>query len=347
MGVPADSVRISEPKLPNSGTNRIICLRSIEFFLLLIKKFEKSAAMKASLLLGTLTLWMATVPTMGMSELEQLRERCAAQEARIQKLEAELGKRKETTADSASSNRVKQSTSSEFSTYTVRKGDSFGKIASRFKTTPESIARINRLKLNSMIHPGQKLQVPADGSVSASAPSRATSETYRIREGDTYSSISRRYGIPVASLMAANPNVKATSMRPGQTIRLASAPASAPKAASAPAPAKTAATAMAAAPKTEQPKPAPQETAAPAPAERKAPESLANHPSPASAEPAPSPSTAEPRIQPVMINGEMTYGEFASQHGTDIDRLNDLNGLDLTSATVLARGSELYVPAQP
>ena len=43
----------------------------------------------------------------------------------------------------------------------------------------------------------------------------------------------------------------------------------------------------------------------------------------------------------------MTYGEFASKHGTDTERLNALNGLDLTHATVLAKGSELYVPAQP
>ena len=43
----------------------------------------------------------------------------------------------------------------------------------------------------------------------------------------------------------------------------------------------------------------------------------------------------------------MTYGEFASKHGTDVERLNALNGLDLTTATVLAKGSELYVPAQP
>ena len=309
--------------------------------------------MKASLLLGTLTLWAATVPTMGMSELEQLRERCAAQEARIRKLEAELGKPQEKPEPASSSNRVKESTNNGFSTYTVKKGDSLERIANRFKSSPESIARINRLKLSSVIHPGQKLQVPAGGSVpatgsvSAPAQSQAKAETYRIREGDTYFSISRRHGIPVDSLMAANPNVKATSMRPGQTIRLAGAPASSPKPASAPAPAKTKAPAMAAAPKTEEPKPAPQETPTPAPAESKAPESVANQASPASAEPAPSPSTAEPKIQPVMINGEMTYGEFASQHGTDIDRLNDLNGLDLTSATVLARGSELYVPAQP
>jgi hypothetical protein len=49
----------------------------------------------------------------------------------------------------------------------------------------------------------------------------------------------------------------------------------------------------------------------------------------------------------VTIEGEMTYGEFAAKHGTDTSRLNDLNGLDLTTATVLAKGSELYVPAQP
>ena len=43
----------------------------------------------------------------------------------------------------------------------------------------------------------------------------------------------------------------------------------------------------------------------------------------------------------------MSYGEFAAKHGTDIERLNSLNGLDLNTTTVLAKGSELYVPAQP
>jgi hypothetical protein len=55
----------------------------------------------------------------------------------------------------------------------------------------------------------------------------------------------------------------------------------------------------------------------------------------------------EKKFRPVTIDGEMTYGEFAAKHGTDAERLNALNGLDLTTATVLAKGSELYVPAQP
>jgi hypothetical protein len=51
--------------------------------------------------------------------------------------------------------------------------------------------------------------------------------------------------------------------------------------------------------------------------------------------------------QPVTIDSEITYGDFAANHGTDTERLNALNGLDLMNATVLAKGSELYVPAQP
>jgi hypothetical protein len=79
-----------------------------------------------------------------------------------------------------------------------------------------------------------------------------------------------------------------------------------------------------------QPAPTPQTEAATAPV----------------AESSPTPNT-EKKIRSVTIEGEMTYGEFAAKHGTDPDRLNDLNGLDLTHATVLAKGSELYVPAQP
>ena len=58
-------------------------------------------------------------------------------------------------------------------------------------------------------------------------------------------------------------------------------------------------------------------------------------------------ATPEKKFRSVTIEGEMTYGDFAAKHGTDAERLNALNGLDLTTATVLAKGSELYVPAQP
>ena len=305
--------------------------------------------MKASLIFVTLTLLTASLPTMGMSELEQLRNRCAAQEEQIRKLEAEVKKLQPAGSAAKSGSASQASSSGEFSSYTVKKGDSLGRIASRHKTTPEAIARMNRLKMNSVIHPGQKLRVPGGGQSSpvSTAAATAVPDTYKVREGDTYSSISRQTGIPVSSLMSANPRVKATEMRPGQTIRLVrggpaaaaepKAPVVAKKETKSPAPASEPKEADAA----PSPAPAPE-----VPAEE-TPASLASIPSPAAAESTPTPEAADRKIRPVMIDGEMTYGEFASQHGTDIDRLNDLNGLDLTSATVLARGSELYVPAQP
>lgn len=47
-----------------------------------------------------------------------------------------------------------------------------------------------------------------------------------------------------------------------------------------------------------------------------------------------------------MIENTTTAGEFAARHQTNIARLNELNGLDLTDASVLAKGSELLCPGK-
>jgi LysM repeat protein len=67
--------------------------------------------------------------------------------------------------------------------------------------------------------------------------------------------------------------------------------------------------------------------------------------SPAAEESAP--QADKPAIVTVAVDAEMTFGEFAAKHGTDIARLNELNGLDLDASTLLAKGSELYVPQAP
>ena len=53
------------------------------------------------------------------------------------------------------------------------------------------------------------------------------------------------------------------------------------------------------------------------------------------------------RIRTVAIEETTPLTSFAAAHGTSIARLNALNGLNLNSSTVLAKGSELYVPAHP
>jgi LysM repeat protein len=214
------------------------------------------------------------------------------------------------------------------------------------------------LKPASVIHPGQKLKVPGTNAV-ASAPAVAPTaaaiapvqntpgKTHTVRQGETYFSIAKKHGVSTSSLIAANPAVKASALRPGQVIRLGGSGSS---------------TAMISAP-VSQAKATPAavkspETKSPALASQSMPVShtKTTEPKPAEAPvPAPAPAveresasfTPENKFRPITIDGEMTYGEFAAKHGTDAERLNALNGLDLTTATVLAKGSELYVPAQP
>ena len=59
------------------------------------------------------------------------------------------------------------------------------------------------------------------------------------------------------------------------------------------------------------------------------------------------PATAGPKYINATVDSEITLGDFAAKHGADAKRLNELNGLDLTAETVLAKGSELIVPVQP
>ena len=204
------------------------------------------------------------------------------------------------------------------STYTIKPGDSLTKIARKHDCTVEALARENNLKVSSVIHPGQKLKIPGKVTAPPTA-SGTTAETHTIQPGETFSAISRQYGIPVNELLAANPGIDPKTLRPGQKIRLVSRQAAQP-----------------------EPPAQPEETPQPeTPAAQPAP--------PAGAEPAAeneNAAQAAESIIKVTVDAEITYGEFAAKHGTDVERLNELNGYDLNSATVLARGSELYVPVK-
>jgi LysM repeat protein len=315
--------------------------------------------MKPTLLFATLSLVFASPTAFAKSELEALRSRCAEQERQIQQLEEEnmklrgtptksspslLGSQTELISTSAakpipatrSVEPANASTASETSVYTVKAGDSLEKIARKVGSSPASLAKINGLKTNSMLHPNQTLKIPAGAAISPSStpaspePAAVSSpipgKTYKVANGDTYSSIARKTQTSVESLIAANPSVKPTGLRTGQIISLsgekqvastASRPVSAP------------------APKTPAPTSAPKsEPVSQTAATSSAGQELTS-------------PTPEKKIRPISIEGEMTYGEFASQHGTSTERLNALNGLDLNHTTVLAKGSELYVPAQP
>jgi hypothetical protein len=56
------------------------------------------------------------------------------------------------------------------------------------------------------------------------------------------------------------------------------------------------------------------------------------------------PTLTQRTARTIATDREMTYGELAAQYGTETDRLNSLNGLDLQSSTVVVKGADLLVP---
>lgn len=310
------------------------------------------------------TLWLTSfsllLSPLGLSktELETLRSTVTEQERQIRQLEDENMKLRslnglEIKNPPAGTTASKPTAAASSDTYTIRAGDTLAKIARNTGSSAEAIARANGIKNAAKISVGQKIKIPgkvasATPSAPAAPPSPAPasgSETYVVRNGDTFYSIARKHKISSESLVAANPSIKPSGLRTGQLIRLSakSAPA---VAASAPAPSAPATSKTVAAP---APSPAP----APSKPAEEASTAKSHTPTPtpspaASHSPAPS-TTPAPKtaVHSVTIDGEMTYGEFAAKHGTQIERLNELNGLDLNQNTVLAKGSELYVSAQP
>ena len=307
--------------------------------------FEKIPPMtKRTLHLMTMSAILATVPAAaGETELERLRALVVEQERQIRMLEEQNSRLRgeemqPRTGGASLTSGVTEVISAPASPsrpsvggngpaareYTVEAGDSLARIGRRFDVTIEALMRANGMKDGSIIHPGQKLRIPGDsgGAPGAAGTSVAVPAgpaiTHTVVAGETLYGISRQYGVSVDQLMAANPDVRPAALRVGQKLRVVRQTGNEPVANT---PANRTTAGQPAGRPQDSPDPNTGETAG---AERK-----------------------RQSIRTVMIDGEMSYGAFAAKHGTTADRLNQLNGLDLDSRTILAKGSELYVPAQP
>lgn len=276
---------------------------------------------------------LCTATFAGASELELLQSRVSEQERTIRQLEQENSRLKSLVGTAAATPAVKEAAPSSPSApthATVRAGDTLAKVAKRHGTTSATLIQLNKLKNPSLIRPGDKLRLPGRPAAAPTAPTgRTTGKTHVVKSGETFYSIARKHGIGPDALQAANPSVKATALRPGQTLQLspqATAPQLARQESAAPKPAAPVQQAPA-------PSPAPQVAAKPA--------------APAPVESATQTVASAPRINSVFITEETDFSAFAAAHGTSTAKLNALNGLNLNPSTVLAKGSELYVPAQP
>ena len=117
--------------------------------------------------------------------------------------------------------------------YTVKRGDSLGKIASRNHTTIAKIKQWNRLKRDTIV-PGQKLRiytgkgpsVSSSSSSSSSSKSVATTSKggyvmYTVRRGDTLYSIANKFsGVSLNDIMRLNGLTRKSKIYAGQKLKI-------------------------------------------------------------------------------------------------------------------------------
>jgi len=94
-------------------------------------------------------------------------------------------------------------------TYSVQKGDTLRKIATKFNTSVDAILELNNIANPNLIYVGQAITLPPYIS------------TYIVQKGDTLRIIANKYGTTVEKLLGLNPNIKnANLIYVGQVINL-------------------------------------------------------------------------------------------------------------------------------
>ena len=110
-------------------------------------------------------------------------------------------------------------------THTVKKGETLGKIAQKYKCTVTDLKRWNNLK-STNIRVGQKLKVypPENQNVSGGNNSKPSSNssgttTYTVKSGDSLWSIAKKFNVTVDHIKKLN-NLKNNDIKVGQKLKI-------------------------------------------------------------------------------------------------------------------------------
>ncbi|MBK1827409.1 LysM peptidoglycan-binding domain-containing protein [Haloferula rosea] len=291
--------------------------------------------MKAMFCLSFSAMMLTATPAWSSDRLADLERRCAEQERQIERLELENSRLRsagvstttqaKTTPVSAPKATAESSTSSVPApkaqpVHIVKAGETLSGIAKKHGLKTSELVKCNQLKNAEVIQIGQRLKLPLAASQPDAAPVKPTTDdlvvrgTHKVKQGETFYSIAKTYGLSVKALGSANPSVNPRALRVGQELQLVARRAESSSTSSSPAPV---------------------ESAEEAPQDLGGSQTILNK---------------RPTVRRVPITEQITLQQFADQYDMDIARLKRLNGLSderYHSKTVLAEGSALFVSAQP
>lgn len=254
-------------------------------------------------------------------------------------------------------------------TYTVKAGDTLGKIANAHGVSLSAMLKANNMDLKSArrLRIGQKLVIPTSSrpvrknsarrsgkavrGTAAATAAVAADGTYTVKAGDTLGGIARRLKVKTADLQKAN-NLSDAQVRRLQIGQKLVVPGKGSVTASAPAATKSQAANNELEALLNNAESAPVAPAA-APATTPAPAAVETPVQAPAATPAATPAPVEVKTEVVSGNSMpfeveqdgITLDDFAKQHNTTAAALKQLNA-DLPADGTLKKGTVIFVPAE-
>lgn len=104
--------------------------------------------------------------------------------------------------------------------YTVRHGDTLWTIARRYDRKVAALTRVNNITANSVLQPGQQLQIPTVTTADNTHTDTPALVHYTVRPGDTLWKISRKFQVTVSALREWNSLQQQALLQPGQELEL-------------------------------------------------------------------------------------------------------------------------------
>ena len=118
--------------------------------------------------------------------------------------------------------------------YKIAKGDTFATLATKFGVKVKEIQDANPGVDPKRLQIGQTVHIPAPSTTAATGLSGTTSstsiaspngeQTYKVKSGDTLTTIARHFGVTVKALRSAN-NLTSDRITVGQTLKIPAKPA--------------------------------------------------------------------------------------------------------------------------
>lgn len=118
-------------------------------------------------------------------------------------------------AETQNMDQEKSPQSEQFTTYTVKNGDTLFNISQQYNLKWDLIAQVNNLSEPYLLHSGETLKIPQ------ATTSKVPNKIYTVGSGETLAAIAQKFNITTDDIIAVNPNLqKSDLVTAGQIIKL-------------------------------------------------------------------------------------------------------------------------------